>query len=107
MDLKDKIEAELVRLEENLETYNAFVNNPGSPEDDRKVVAFKLFYDMVAFTTLADLTGYTPKENTIRHQLAGGFREVVKYVNVVDGKVEISPEYRELLKMKNDFMKTK
>lgn len=99
MDLQIKIEERISELEKNVEVYNNFVNDPSSLEDDKKVVAFKLFYDMVACSTLSELIGAPSK-----FALATGFIGVAKYVDVVGGKVVISAEYKEMLKMKNDFL---
>lgn len=105
MELKDKILERIKELEENLAVYETFVNDKSNPEDDRKVAAFKLFYDLVSYSALTDvLDGYEALPQ-IKYQMAVAFKGVTGYVNVVDGKVVISDEYRELLKMKDEFLK--
>lgn len=104
-DLKQQLSERVKQLENNLDVYTAYVNDPSNPEDDRKVVSFKLFYEMVSFSALVEFVPeYTPSHST-NMMMITGFKGVNNYVNVVDGKVVISPEYRELLKQKEAFLK--
>lgn len=106
MKLEDKIYARLKEIEENLTIYDIFIKNPTVSDDDRKVVSFRLLYEMMAFMELKEHSDYEPKESTMV-LLSSGLKGTIDYVNIKDRKVVISPEYRVLLKQKEDYMKTK
>lgn len=105
MELKDKILERIEELEKNLEVYDQYVNDKSTPEDDRKIAAFKLFYDLVSYSALVEVLEDYEASAKLKYQMAIAFKGVTGYVNVVNGKVVVSDEYRELLKMKDEFLK--
>jgi hypothetical protein len=107
-NFKEKLLTELSSKEIDINIYNDFVNNPVNPEEDRKVVSFKLFYEMIAFRTLWDLVpeDYTAAETTA-FTVSTGLKGVTGFVSVVDGKVKISTEYKDLLARKEEYLKAK
>ena len=103
MELKQKLENLVETLEKDVELYNQFINNPESSVDDRKVVSFKLMYEMIALNSLAKAIDYPLKNTTSAIML--GLKGASEYVSVVNGKVEVLPAFKEVLKMKDDFLK--
>ena len=101
--MKEKIEARLKQLETDLALYNEFMNNTLNSVEDRKVVSFKVMFDMVAFDSLAELVEYKPLEST--NVIMQGLKGASEYVSVADGKVTISPMYKEVMKMKDEYIK--
>lgn len=99
------IEEKLKEIETNLSIYQSFVNDPSCTTEDKRVVSFKVLYDMMAFSALKEFApGYRPAENT-EYTMALGLKNVTNLVGVVDGKVIISPEYKHLLLQKEEFLK--
>lgn len=105
MKLEEKILNKLAELENNIKVYEAFVNASSTAEDDKKIAAFKLFYDLTSLSALSEMIEEYEPSAQIKFQLAVAFKGITGYVQVVDGKVQISPEYKELLKMKDEFLK--
>ncbi len=102
MTIEEKIKEKLNVLENNIKIYAEFTQDKSNPEDDRKIAGFKLFYDIVAFSSLLELDEeYVPKKESA-FMIALSLKGVDKFVNIVNDKVVISDEYRELLKMKNN-----
>jgi len=101
--MKEKIEARLKQLETDLALYNEFMNNPLNSVDDRKVVSFKAMFDMIALDSLAELAEYKPLEAT--NAIMQGLKGASEYVSVEDGKVIVSPMYKEVMKMKDEYIK--
>ena len=102
--MKEQLEARIKKLETDLALYNDFMNDPEKPLDDKKVVSFKVMFDMIAFDTLAEVLQYKPLEST--NAIMQGLKGASEYVSVEDGKVVISPAYKEVMKMKEEYLKT-
>jgi hypothetical protein len=102
--MKEQLEARIKKLEADLALYNEFMNDPEKPLDDKKVVSFKVMFEMIAFDTLAEVLQYKPLEST--NVIMQGLKGASEYVSVDGGKVVISPMYKEVMKMKDDYLKT-
>lgn len=99
------IEEKLKEIETNLGLYQQFVNDPSCTIEEKRVVSFKVLYDMMAFSALREFApDYRASENT-EFTMASGLKNVTNLVGVRDGKVIISPEYRQLLLQKEEFLK--
>ena len=105
--MKDVIEAKLKKMEDNLAIYNAYVKDPAHSQENRNLVSFKMLFDMMSFTALHELVpDYKPSNETM-DSLAKGLGGTSGYVEVVDGKVNVSPAYRALMSQKDDYLKNK
>jgi hypothetical protein len=102
MDLKEKLNLRIKELEKDVTLYSEFVKDTSKLPDERKVVSFKLMFEMIALTSLADLADYTPSTGV--SDVLEGLSGAADYVSVQDGKVVISPLYSEILKMKDQFL---
>lgn len=99
------IRSKLQSLEEEMEIYSSYMDNAANPEADRKIVGFRLFYDMISFSSLLPFEpGYKPKDSTTM-TLASGLKGINEYVSIQNGKVVISDEYKSLLQRKDEFEK--
>lgn len=105
--MKEQIIEKMQEIEKNLSLYQAFINGSAS-EDDRKVVSFKVLYEMMAFSALHDLVpGYEPSTGTEYMMTTNGLKKMAGYADIKDDKVVISPEYRALLTQRDEFLKNK
>ena len=104
MTLQERIDSKLREIEESLTIYNAFIQDLRTSEEDRKVVTFKILYEMMAFMALSDFSEYRPSQGT-QFMLATGLKGATGYVSIVEGKVVISPAYREVLAQRDEFLK--
>lgn len=104
MDLQEKIDSRLIQIEADILTYSAYMNNPATSEDDRKVVSFKVLFDMMAFTALQEFSNYVPSPTT-SFMMAAGLKGATGYVSVKDNQVVISPEYKTLLSQRDEYLK--
>lgn len=103
-NFKKELEDRLPILEANIKLYDKFVTNKDNPEDDRKIISFKLFFELVSFQSLLEyFPDYQPGKETV-FLMAGAFKGMNDFVQVKDGKIEISPAYYELLKRKEEFL---
>lgn len=103
--MRDLIEHRLQEIEKNLGIYNAYLNNPANTEDNRKVVSFKVLYEMMAFTSIHALVpDYKPKAETVV-TLTAGLAGTSGYVDVVNDQVVISPAYNMILAQKAEYLK--
>lgn len=102
--METKILAEIKRIEDESKIYDDFLKDPSNSEEDKKIVAYRLFYELVAYSTYANLINYTPPAG-MQLQLALGLKEATAYVKVDGGKIKISQEYRDLMKMVNPLKK--
>ena len=104
-NFKEALKARLPELEANIKLYDKFINDKTNPEDDRKIVSFKLFFELVTFQSLLEyFPDYIPGKEII-FLMAGAFKGMNDYVQVIDGKLEISENYYKLLQKKEEFLK--
>ncbi len=104
MELQERIDSKLIQIEADLATYNAYMNNPATSDDDRKVVTFKMLFDMMAFTALQEFSDYVPSPTT-SFMMATGLKGATGYVTIKDNQVVISPEYKNLLSQRDEYLK--
>lgn len=99
------IEERLKEIETNLALYQKFVNDPNCSIEERRVVSFKVLYDMMSFSALREFApDYKASDNT-EFTMASGLKNITNLVSIQDGKVIISPEYSALLAQKEQYLK--
>lgn len=103
--MNKNIEQELKNLETSIPIYSNAVSDKSISEKDRRLISFKLLYEMISFSTLKEfITDYVPSSN-IELILAEGLRNTKDLVEIQDGKIKISSEYDNLLKQREEFLK--
>ncbi len=103
--MRDIIENRLKQIEKNLGIYNAYAQDPSNTEDNRKVVSFKILYEMMAFTSIHALVPeYEPSVETIK-TLTNGLANTSGFVDVVEDKVVISPAYHAIVAQTAEYIK--
>ncbi len=106
MTLEETITERLKEMEKELAIYQAFVNAPTTSEDDRKVVSFKVLYEMMAFSAIQKFVpGYIPSNATFYMLTSNGLQKMAGYASIKDDKVTISPEYKTLLTQRDEYIK--
>jgi hypothetical protein len=104
--MKEQLTNKLQEIEKNLSLYQEFLNT--ASEDDRKVISFKVLYEMMAFSTLQELVpDYVPSSGTSYMMTSNGLKKLADYASIKDDKVVISPEYKTLLKERDEFIKNR
>lgn len=100
MEIKER----LLEIETNLPIYNKATTDPSVSESDKKVIAFKVFYEMMAFSALKEFApDYIPSQET-EIQVAKGLKNTIDLVSVINGKVIVSPRYAEILSQRQNFL---
>jgi hypothetical protein len=104
--MKEQLISKLQEIEKNLSLYQSFIDS-GVSEDDRKVVSFKVLYEMMAFSALLEFVPeYVPASSTNYMMTSNGLKKLADYASVKDNKVAISPEYKKLLTERDAFLKS-
>lgn len=101
--MRDQIIAEIQKLEKDLPIYNQAAQNPQLPETQKGPVSFKFLYEMIRYNTLCSLVSDHTPINSQEVILAQGLAENSKLVNVIDGKIVVSTQFEELIKLQNQF----
>ena len=102
--MTEQITSKLKEIEKNLSLYQAFIET--CSEDDRKVVSFKILYEMMAFSALQEFVpDYRPSDSTNYMMASNGLKKLADYAGVKENTVIISPEYKVLLKEKEQYLK--
>lgn len=101
--MKEEITNTLVQLEKDLAIYNEAAQNSNLPETHKGPVSFKFLSEMIRYNTLRELVpDYTPGMSS-EVMVAQGLAENGKLVSINDGKVVVSPQFEELIKLQNQF----
>lgn len=104
--MREQLISKLQEIEKNLSLYQAFIDS-GVSEDERKVVSFKVLYEMMAFSALLEFVpDYVPTTSTNYMMTSNGLKTLASYAGVQDNKVVIMPEYRKLLADRDAFLKS-
>ncbi len=104
--MKDEIIKRLKEIEATLGVYYSATLDPSFPPDDKGVVSFKMMYEMIAFSTLIELVPEYKQNPATEFLIAQSLKNMKNLVNVQGGKIVVSQEYKDLLKHKDDFLKT-
>lgn len=105
--MREIIVGKLKKMEDNLAIYNAYTQNPLNSQENRNLVSFKILYEMMGFVALHELVpDYVPTNETMG-SMTQGLAGTTGFVDIVDGKVVISPSYRTVLAQKEQYLKDK
>jgi len=101
--MKEQLIEQLKQLEKDLVIYNAAAQNPETSESHKGPISFKVLTEMIKYNTLLDLvpefTSSTSPEITVAKSLA----ENNKLLSIQDGKVVVSSQFEELIKLQNQY----
>jgi len=101
--MKEQLIEQLKQLEKDLVIYNAAAQNPEILESHKGPISFKVLTEMIKYNTLLDLvpefTSSTSPEITVAKSLA----ENNKLLSIQDGKVVVSSQFEELIKLQNKY----
>jgi hypothetical protein len=101
--MKEQLIEQLKQLEKDLVIYNAAAQNPETSDLHKGPISFKVLTEMIKYNTLLDLVPEFTSSTSPEIMVAKSLAENTKLLSIQDGKVVVSSQFEELIKLQNQY----